>query len=394
MRLLLTVLAFLLCSFTAHALDVKDVRVGQRESGVTRVVLETSSTVKPKVFTLQNPARVVIDLPVTKFEKDLTDVKYPPKSLIHNMREGLFDPKTTRMVLDAIYPVSAKMFTIPPRQGKPFRVVIDIKRTSLPQKDVPSMISSPTISKPEPLAPVQVEPAGPIIVMIDPGHGGVDPGAVKHKTYEKDVVLAIGKKLRDELNKSPGIEAHLTRDRDIFVKLSDRVKKAQRKGADLFISLHADAHKSSKAKGGSVYVLSEKSSDKEAQRLARHANESDALGGIDITHESSDVQNILIELAQRETMNKSALLGNEILSRMGKVVRLRKKKIMFAGFKVLKAPDIPSTLVELSYLSNPEDRQKLTSTSGQKEMSQAIAEGVRSYIHQHMPSKMLMIGMK
>jgi N-acetylmuramoyl-L-alanine amidase len=298
------------------------------------------------------------------------------------------------MVVDAIYPVSAKMFTISKKRGKNFRVVIDIKRTNKYDSSQVPVIKNIKKYKPLPISPIKVEPTGPIIVMIDPGHGGVDPGAVKHKIYEKNLVLQVGKKLRDELNRTPGIKAYMTRDRDIFVKLSKRVKKAQSKGADLFISLHADAHKSTRVNGASVYVLSEKSSDKEAQRLARHANESDALGGLDISHESSDVQNILIELAQRETLNKSALLGNEILSRFGRVVKLRKKNIMFAGFKVLKAPDIPSVLVELSYISNHKDRKKLQSKSGQSKMSKSIAEGIRSYIHQHMPSKMLMIGMK
>lgn len=394
MHLLFTILAFFMCA-QAFALDVTKARIGQRDGGVTRVVLEVSSAVKPRLFTLQNPPRVVLDLPVTHFKKDLSDITYPPKSLIHNMRQGSFNPKTTRMVMDAIYPVSAKVFTIPKRQGKNFRVVVDIKRTSqYSSKNVPVIKN---IKKADPAtisSPIKVESAGPVIVMIDPGHGGVDPGAVKNKIYEKDLVLAVGKKLRDELNKTPGIKAYMTRSTDTFVRLPDRVKKSQQKGADIFISLHADAHKSTRVNGASVYVLSEKSSDKEAQRLARHANESDALGGIDISHESSDVQNILIELAQRETLNKSALLGNEILSRFGRVVKLRKKKIMFAGFKVLKAPDIPSVLVELCYLSNKKDRENLQSKSGQRKMSKSIAEGIRSYIHQHMPNKMLMIGMK
>jgi N-acetylmuramoyl-L-alanine amidase len=396
MRLLLATFILFACTMQAYALNVENVRVGQRDGGVTRVVLETDKPVKPKVFTLQNPSRVVIDMPVAEFHTYLNGIKYPPKTLIHNMRQGLFNPKTTRMVVDAIYPVSANMFTIPATKGKRFRVVVDIKRTSQYKspKQIPIITNVEKKQTPPPVSLTPVPDRGPIIVMIDPGHGGVDPGAVKNKIYEKDIVLAIGKKLRDELNKVPGIKAYMTRDRDIFVRLSDRVKKAQQKGADLFISLHADSHKSTRVNGGSVYVLSEKSSDKEAQRLAQHANESDALGGIDISHESSDVQNILIELAQRETLNKSALLANEILSRLGRVVKLRKKNIMFAGFKVLKAPDIPSVLIELSYLSNYNDRKNLRSKQGQIKMSQSIAEGVRAYVNQHMPNKMLMIGMQ
>ncbi len=396
MRILFIILSFFIIS-NAYALDVEKVRLGQQLNGSTRVVLELNKKAKPRVFTLQNPNRVVIDLPVTNFKVDLSDVKMPVGSLIHNMRQGLFTPKITRMVLDAKTNVSAKMFTINKNKKNNFRVVIDIKKSNeiaTPHKKTP-IIKNISKAKNTPIySPVKVKPKGPVIIMIDPGHGGVDPGAMKNRIYEKNIVLQTGKKLRDELNKIPGIKAYMTRDRDIFVKLANRVKKAQAKGADLFISLHADAHKSTRAKGASIYVLSEKSSDKEAQRLARHANESDALGGINITHETSDVQNILIELAQRETLNKSALLANEILSRFSRVARLRKKKIMFAGFKVLKAPDIPSVLIELSYISNKKDRQMLTSRKGQLKMSKAIAGGIQSYINQNMPNKMLMVGMK
>ena len=217
--------------------------------------------------------------------------------------------------------------------------------------------------------------------MIDPGHGGNDPGAIGlKKNYEKNVVLSVAKRLARQLDDIPNVEVHLTRDRDTYVKLDERVAFAQRRNADLFLSLHADAHRVRSVRGGSVYVLSQRASDKEAARLAREANKSDRVAGVAMKDEPPEVRNILIDLAQRETMNKSAILGAAVLREMDKVVHLRKDDVLFAGFKVLKAPEVPSILIEMGYMSNPEEERKLITTYHQNRIARALRDGVATYI--------------
>ncbi|MDD9912702.1 MAG: N-acetylmuramoyl-L-alanine amidase, partial [Alphaproteobacteria bacterium] len=370
---------------------VEKIRVGQH-GAKTRIVLEVTQSAKPSVFTLPNPSRVVLDFSNILFKPDLTSVLLPKneKMLIQKMRQGVFKPGVVRMVLDVKAPVTPTVFSIPPsQQNKKYRIVIDLRPREVlgnkkSSKKVPSVAE---LTKQAPLAPV-VRPKvprrkqDPIIVMLDPGHGGVDPGAVGlKKSREKHIVLEIAKKLKKELERQKNVKVYLTRDKDEYVKLSERVKMAQRRNADVFISLHADAHKVRKVRGGSVYVLSERSSDKEAARLAREANDGDLFAGLDISKESKEVQNILIDLTQRETMNRSSALGQKVLKELGGVTKLRKGKVLFAGFRVLKAPDIPSILVELAYLSNPTEEKNLKSQRYQTRLARALAKGVSRYIN-------------
>lgn len=404
---LLAFLCVTILAFTAMAKTptVNKVRLGQNKN-VTRVVMETNSSVKPKVFTLPSPPRVVIDFPNVKFKQDLHNITLPVGSIVTGMRQGQFNPKTVRMVLDVKQPVDANMFFIPKTGKYGHRIVVDFKANDKKVKSVPKevaafeattktkKISVTKATKAEikkPTVPVKKgakKSTDPIIVMIDPGHGGVDPGAIgKYKTQEKHIVLSVAKKLQAELNKQKNVKAYLTRSSDTYVKLRDRVRRAQTKNADLFISLHADAHKKRSVKGGSVYVLSERSSDKEAARLARVANMGDIVAGVSMKNETKEVRNILIDLAQRETMNSSALLGKEILNEMKNELKLRKKKVMFAGFAVLKAPEIPSVLIELSYLSNPGEEKMLKSKTSQNKIARSLSKGIVKYIKKHMHTK-------
>lgn len=357
---------------------VKEVRVGQHAEK-TRVVLESNQPLKPKVFTLTNPNRVVLDFSETKFKDSLSTVKYPPGSLVRKMRQGLFKPGTIRMVLDTNQATKPRVFSIPAAKDRGFRLVIDLLPTDQ------AVIKQPAQVLPKPIPAPVSQPARKanqgIVIVIDPGHGGVDPGAVgRHKTYEKNIVLEVSKKLQKKLEKMPNTHVYLTRNKDMFIKLSDRVKFAQEKQADLFISLHADAHKSRKVKGGSVYILSEKASDKEAARLAQGANEGDIVAGIDMAHETPEVRNILLDLTQRETMNQSALLGRHILENLKKIAYVRKDHVLFAGFRVLKAPEIPSALIEIAYLSNPNEEKLLRTESYQNKVASSIAKGVETYL--------------
>lgn len=365
---------------------VENVRLGQH-GDKTRIVLESNKPIKPQHFTLPTPPRFVMDFSEINFKKDLSSVGIPEDALVESLRQGHFKPGVTRMVMDLKQAAVATVFAIPPSKEYAFRLVVDLRpatQEQIQQRQQEIVATTPKkIDRAQIVAP-PVKKKDRFVVVIDPGHGGVDPGAIGYrKTYEKDVVLRIGKRLKKELQTLDGVDVYMTREKDVFIPLADRTRFAQRKQADLFISLHADAHKNRKVSGGSVYVLSDKASDKEAGRLARHANEGDLIAGIDLSHESTDVRDILIDLTQRETMNKSALLAKEVMKHVGDVIKLRKNRIMFAGFKVLKAPEIPSVLIEMSYISNPGDERNLKSAAHQTKLARAIKQSVKSYMDQN-----------
>ena len=372
------------------AATVDHVRFGVH-ADKTRVVFESPRSVKPiRKFILHNPPRYVVDLPETKFTSGRTAFSAPHNAFVKGVRQGLFKPGVTRVVVDLKRPVKAKFFALGKNRKSGHRLVVDLSAAS--QADISAQkkaIAKMRAEKAKEDVEVTVieapqKKSGDIVIVIDPGHGGVDPGAVgKYKTYEKNITLAVGKALHRKINAIPGYKAYLTRHKDIFIPLRDRVRYAQRKHADLFISLHADAHENRKVRGGSVYVLSDKSSDKEAARLARDANRGDLMAGMSLKEEPNYVRQILIDLTQRDTMNKSALLAKEILEDMDTAVYVRKKEVAFAGFRVLKAPGIPSVLVEMSYISNPKEERMLRKASNQNKIAESIARGVQGYMREH-----------
>lgn len=218
------------------------------------------------------------------------------------------------------------------------------------------------------------------IIVIDPGHGGVDPGAISVSgVYEKHITLAAARALQAHLESTGRFEVRLTRDRDVFIRLRDRIEIAREKKADLFISLHADTIRNSGVRGLSLYTLSERASDKEAAALAERENKADLIAGIDLSHESAEVTNILIDLAQRETMNQSAKLAALLVDELKERVRILQNPHRFAGFAVLKAPDIPSVLIELGFLSNRDDERALRSKAHRRKLAQSIAGAVDRY---------------
>jgi N-acetylmuramoyl-L-alanine amidase len=221
-----------------------------------------------------------------------------------------------------------------------------------------------------------------VVVTLDPGHGGVDPGGCGKvlKVCEKNIVLDVSKMVRGHLEKE-GIKVVMTRDNDTFIPLAERVKIAQRAQSDLFVSFHADIHPTKRdVIGATTYVVSDKASDKEAQRLADKENDGDILAGVAIDRESPEVQNILISLVQRETRNNSSYLAQSILTEMGKVTQVRKADPLFAGFRVLKAPDVPSVLIEMGYLSNPKEERQLNSKSFRSQLAKRIAAGIMAHV--------------
>ncbi|MES2983827.1 MAG: N-acetylmuramoyl-L-alanine amidase [Pseudomonadota bacterium] len=309
-----------------------------------------------KTFTLANPNRIVIDVAQATGKSLALPRGYKGK-LLKNIRFGQFDPATSRIVLD----VSAPAKVIGTTPGRVLMIEI-----------APAEGASA-----EAVAPV-VE-AKPLIV-IDAGHGGQDPGAIGlHQTREKEVTLNFARALREELLRTGRYRVALTRDNDTFVLLPDRVAIARKMKADMFISLHADSNPRAEAKGLSIYTLSETASDAEAAALAERENKSDIIPGIDLSTTDADVASILIDLTQRETMNKSAVLADNIVDAMHAKVNRLPQTHRFAGFRVLKGPDIPSVLIEIGFISNAVDERLLLSPEYRDLVVASIVKGIDRY---------------
>jgi len=359
--------------------------------GKTRFVIDLSEKITYRMFTLQNPYRVVIDLPEIDWKVSSKGLR-SKRGVISNYRYGLFIPGTSRLVIDATGPVAIKKaFILPPSGKKAYRFVVDLSATSVASfvkdmKERKSSVTPPAAVQPGPTFPnMNVAPKpkpknAKKIIVIDPGHGGVDPGAISVSgRYEKHVTLKVAREMKKSLESTGRYKVRLTRDRDIFIRLRDRVARARQANADLFISVHADTIKNRKVRGASVYTLSEKASDKEAADLAERENKADVIAGIDLTHESQEVTNILIDLAQRETMNQSARFAAMLVDEMKNKVKVLRRSHRFAGFAVLKAPDIPSVLIELGFLSNHYDDKSLHSTKYQRRIASSIQSAIDSY---------------
>jgi N-acetylmuramoyl-L-alanine amidase len=373
----------------AAAPQVTGVRVGVYPAK-TRIVLDVTGAVKFSSFILPEPYRVVLDMSEVTWSSSL---KNPPKGgLVTGMRFGLFKPGSSRVVLDSVGPVRvAKAFMIPPSgKNRSYRLVVDIAKTSkqafmmaYKRPDRRPVVKSAPPARASIPAPFRRKPPRPDqkkVIVIDPGHGGVDPGAMSRSgVWEKHIVLSFARDLRRGLMASGRFDVRLTRDRDVFIRLRDRIAIARRAGADLFISVHADSIGNSRVRGTSVYTLSERASDKEADTLARKENKADLIAGVDLNEQSDDVVNILIDLAQRETMNESAVFARKLVDELGKTRKMLRNTHRFAGFAVLKAPDIPSVLVELGYLSNRRDEKLLRDPRQRRRMAVAMARAVKLY---------------
>jgi N-acetylmuramoyl-L-alanine amidase len=366
----------------AQDLKVQDIRIGVH-AGSTRFVVELNDRVEPRVFGLPDPFRVVIDLPEVDF--DLPEERIGDGAgLISKLRYGLFRPGTSRFVLDLASPAKVtKQFVLRPDGGKPWRLVLDIEPTTRADFIAsmrPSIDDNRRTVTAVPVPSAPRENVRPVIV-IDAGHGGVDPGAIGVSgVYEKKVVLDYARSIAQRLRESGKFDVALTRDRDVFLPLRQRVHLARVKGADLFLSLHVNTHPKRSTRGFSVYTLSNRASDKEAAALAAHENKSDVIGGVDLGDYSNDVQNILIDFAQAKTNELSVKFARDIL--VGAIkpdTPLLTRPWRSAGFAVLKAPDIPSILLELGYISNPREERLLLSTAHRNKLSAAIVEAIEIY---------------
>ena len=371
----------------AAAPRVDDVRVGVHP-GSTRFVLELSEAPQYRIFTLGDPYRVVIDLPELDWTIDMEDAP-GGMGLVSGMRFGLYTPGTSRVVLDLSAParVSAA-FVLDPRDNFDYRLVLDI--VPVTSAAFAQEASKPALESEEPLpAPGANEQVASVdsgfgdsrpTVVIDAGHGGVDPGAQGVSgIWEKDLVLDYAQKLSEALERTGRYRVVMTREEDIFLKLRDRVRIAQEAAGDLFVSLHANTHNSNDLRGASVYTLSENASDAEAAALAAKENQADVIAGVDLGGQSEEVAMILLDLAQRETMNLSKTLANTMVDELAERVALLRNTHRFAGFAVLKSPIVPSVLVEIGYMSNKAEEELLRSDAHQVKVTAALIDSIDRY---------------
>jgi N-acetylmuramoyl-L-alanine amidase len=363
------------------ASSVIGVRAGE-QAEATRFVMDLSEAVDFEVFLLDRPYRVVVDFPVLEWQVPVTPTVQ--RGLIDGFRFGLFDRATSRLVLDVNKPVEVRRtFVLPPSGSSPYRFVIDLAEVSADKfKRVAAVPAQPTGLIPliKLAARAETKSEGPHVVILDPGHGGIDPGTIGRRgALEKTVTLEIAKETRRALEATGRYRVFLTREEDVFVRLQARVAFARQRNADLFISLHADSLSDRTVRGASVYTLSEKASDREADALAQRENKADLIAGVDLDNEPDEVATILIDLARRETMNLSATFATLVLPEFERAGKTLRKGHRFAGFAVLKAHDVPSVLIELGYLSNPADERQLTTPDFQKLIGRSIRKAVDSY---------------
>jgi len=369
---------------------VTGLRVGEPTPGLTRFVLDLSEPVQFNVFLLPEPARVVVDLPDLNWTIDpMTSAR--TRGLVTGFRYGQFQAGKQRMVLDLGRPAEiVHAEVLPPRDGAGHRLVVDLRPVSAErfqdavQKARPPEPAATRVAAVQP-PPLQTQPRRRTdnrrVVVIDPGHGGVDPGAIGTSgVYEKEITLTTARELRAALQKTGRYRVILTRDGDEFLELRRRVDIARSAEADLFISIHADSIENTSVRGGTVYTLSQTASDKEAEALATKENKADIIAGIDLGRETGQVTSILIDLAQRETMNHSASFAQVLVREMEKRTTMHRNGHRFAGFRVLKAPDVPSVLVELGYLSSAADEKMLTSRAGRQKLVEAMVKAIDAYL--------------
>ena len=361
-------------------------------SSYTRVTLESNVALKYRQFALSAPDRIVVDLENVQLNSVLQDVGKQITSrdpYLKLVRVGQFDQKTVRLVFEVKIHVEPRMFAINPVAGFKHRLVVDFYPASGVHTDddpLLALLEDYNKGKLDNTLPIKAKKPGkagrdrPIIIMVDPGHGGEDPGAIgKYKTREKDIVLQIARRLKILINREPKMKVYMTRNEDVFIPLKVRVAKARKMQADLFVSIHADAFTNRKARGSSVFALSTKEATSNTARyLAQTQNEADLIGGVSKSGDKY-LDHTIFDLVQTATINDSLKFGSEVLKRMGNVNKLNRNIVDQAGFAVLKAPDIPSILVETAFISNLEEERKLKTAKFQQQMAESIFRGIKAY---------------
>lgn len=392
----------------------------------TRVTLEMDTELKAEHFTLDHPFRLVVDIEGLRLSpaiNDLVSKIRPNDPYIGSVRAGQNRPNVVRLVFDLKQDVAPQVFTLKPIGEYKYRLVLDLypkvaqdplmallkdaendplagilenlAQNSPTEAPIPSVEGQklpplarnrqPDTPPPQPRAAPGARPGRPILIALDPGHGGEDPGAIGSRgTREKDIVLQIAQRLKKLIDAQPNMRAYLTRDRDYFVPLNVRVQKARRVQADLFISIHADAWIKPSARGSSVWALSQHGATSSAARwLAKKENDADLIGGVNLGAHNAQVAKVLLDLSTGAQINDSIRVGTQVLNEIGKINQLHKNRIERAGFAVLKAPDIPSILIETAFISNPQEEQLLRTSAHQQRIANAVLSGIQDYFSAH-----------
>jgi N-acetylmuramoyl-L-alanine amidase len=362
----------------AHAADVRDVRLWAGPDS-TRVVVDLSGRAQHSLTVLKNPDRVVLDVRNAR----LAAGPHPPGAAgaVKRVRMSR-SAGAVRIVLELAHPVRAKSFLTSPNDRYGYRLVVDLAGAA----NV-ATVASAAADTPVKVPHARTE-ARDLIIAIDAGHGGEDPGAIgKNGTREKDVVLAIAKALAQRVDAEPGMKAVLTRNGDYFVPLRDRMRRARTQQADLFVSIHADSIRDRSIDGSSVYILSQRGATNEASRwLAERENASDLIGGVSLDDKDDLLASVLLDLSQSASLNASQVAAESVLQQLNQVGEIRKHQVQQAGFVVLKSPDIPSLLIETAYISNPQEEQRLRAQGHQAKLATAIHQGLRDYFYANPPA--------
>jgi N-acetylmuramoyl-L-alanine amidase len=383
----------------------------------TRVTLELDTELKAEHFTLEHPDRLVVDIDGVSMNeaiKQLVSEVKPNDPYIASIRVAQNRPHVLRLVFDLKQPIAPQIFTLKPVDKYKYRLVLDLypkvahdplmaltkenadndplaavleqlAQNSPDQAPIPTVKGQevPTARRRAPLPPSDQpeNPNRPLLIALDPGHGGEDPGATGPQgTHEKNVVLLIGHHLKKLIDAQPNMRAYLTRDKDYFVPLYVRVQKARRVKADLFVSIHADAWIKPSARGSSVFALSRHGATSAAARwMAKRENDADLVGGVDLATHNKQVAEVLLDLSTSAQITDSIKVGTRVLDEISKINRLHSRQVNRAGFAVLKAPDIPSILVETAFISNPQEERLLLNPKHRAQIAEALLSGIKDY---------------
>lgn len=374
----LTALIFLSLRVMANPVELENVRIWAAPDN-TRIVFDISSRVEHKLETLSDPHRVVLDIQNARLRNSPAQPLAADKFL-KEVRSAMRNPNDLRIVLDLKREARIKSFLLPPNQQYGHRLVVDLYSADEQQE-----IQFASINR----TPGALRD---VVLAIDPGHGGEDPGARGPSgMYEKEIVLQISKQLAVMINQERGMRAVLTREGDYFLPLRKRMQIARQHKADLFISIHADAFKDPRVNGSSVYILSQRGASSEAARwLAERENASDLIGGVNLDVNDNMLASVLLDLSQTASLEMSIDVADRVLTGLKSISKVHKRQVQSAGFAVLKSPDVPSILVETAYISNPEEERKLRDRNYQGKLAGAILHGLRNYFNEYAPEGTLL----
>jgi N-acetylmuramoyl-L-alanine amidase len=394
-----TLLLSLCTTGPARAAGIVAVRVWPA-ADYTRVTLENDTKLKVSHFIVKDPHRLVVEIEGVELDAKLKSLVAKIQAndpYISQVRVGQNRPGVVRLVFDLKEEIQPQVFALDPVGEYRHRLIFDLfplnpvdpiadflqKNLPAPDQRPPAEVAATT--KPGTIDDKPVTLTRMVTIALDPGHGGEDPGAVgRGGSYEKNVVLSIARRLKSRLEQQPNIRVMLTRDGDYFVPLHVRVQKARKVQADLFVSIHADAFIEPTARGSSVFALSEKGASSTAARwLANKENAADLIGGVNLRSKNQQLASVLLDLSTTAQINDSMKLAKSVLGEIGNINRLHKAQVEQAGFAVLKAPDIPSILVETAFISNPEEEAKLTDEGYQDKMADALMRGIQKYLAKH-----------